>query len=141
MLCRKGPGEAWRSVFGNKGRLNGDGTRATEGIPEKVPAPVSGQLDHPGSQGLPQGGVIAHSPVAPLVQAGTGGVQEQLKLVVHQGKLQLIQRPGLRQPGHAVMFPQPLCRRPLHNGLAVWHRVKLTVQAVTLHREFPIPGN
>ena len=119
--------QAGGPVLGNEGRLDGDGAAAAEGVAQGVPAPIAGQDDHGGGQGLPQGGVHPVGPVAPLVQSRAGGIQKQFKFIVHQGKLQLIQFPGLRQPGDTVFCSQALCCSPLHNGLAVRYRVKLAV--------------
>ena len=132
---------ARRPVFGDQRRLDGDGAGAAEGIPDKIPTPVTGQLHHGGGQGLPQGSVVALGTVAPLVKPRAGGVQVQLHPVVHDGKLELVFRAGFRQPGHAVLFAQPPGGGLLHNGLAVRHAHELTAQAVTLHRERPVLGD
>ena len=62
-------------VPGYESRFDGNGTGAAEGVPDEVTAPVVGQHHHSGSQGLPQGRIVADGPVAPLVQSCAGGVQ------------------------------------------------------------------
>ena len=100
-----------------------------------------GQSHEARRQGLPQGGGIALGPIAPLVEPCPGGIQVKLRLVVHNGKLELVQVPVLRQPGNAVLLPQVPGGGLFHNGLTVRHRVELAVQAVALHREAAVFGN
>ena len=100
-----------------------------------------GQHHHGGSQSLPERGFIGIGPVAPLVQAGAGGIQEKLHPVVHDGKLQLVLGTGFGKPGNAVLFPQTAGSGLLDDGLAVGNRHELGVQAVALHRELAVSGN
>ena len=88
-----------------------------------------------------EGRFVAHSPVAPLVKAQTGGIQEDLADVLHQGEADLIDGPGLRQPGEAVLGPQPVHGGLFDDGLTVGHRVELAVEAVALDGELAIPGD
>ena len=75
------------------------------------------------------------------MQARAGGIQEQLRPVVHQGELKLILGAGFRQPGYAVFFSQPSGSGLFHNGLAVRNAHKGAVQAVALYREGAVLGN
>ena len=86
-----------------------------------------GQLHHGSGQSLPQGSVISHRAVAPLVQARAGGIQVQLYPVIHNGKLQLVLGPVFRQPGQAVLFSQPTGGGLFDNGLAVRYGHELAV--------------
>ena len=128
-------------VPGDQRRLNGDGAAAAEAVPQEFPAPVVGQGNHGGGQGLPQGGVVAVGPVAPLVQPRAGGIQIQLHPVIHDGKLQLEFIARLRQPAHAVFFSQATAGRLLDDGLTVRHAHELAVQAVALHGERAVLGD
>ena len=127
-------------VSGDEGSFNSNGSGAAEGVPDEVPAPVLGQHDHSGSQGLPEGCFVGVGPVAPLVEAGAGGVQIQLDTVIHNGKLQLILGAGFGQPGDAVLLAQALGGRLLDDGLAVGDAHQLGAEAVALHRELAVPG-
>ncbi len=80
------------------------------------------------------GGVHALGPVAPLVEACSGGVQHQDGRVLHNGKLDLIKRPGLRQGIQAIPSSQAGGGRLLDNGLTGGDRVEGGIQAV------PLPG-
>ena len=51
---RKPAAAAGGGVPGDQRRFNGDGAGAAEGVPQKFPSPVAGQLNHGGGQGLPQ---------------------------------------------------------------------------------------
>ena len=127
LLGGKAPVQAGGTVFGDEGGLDGNGARAAEGVAEGVLPPVAGQEHHGRRQGLPQGGGHSHRPVAPLVEPRPGSVQHQGHLVVHDGELHLIQRPGLRQGCQAVFLPQPGGQRLFQDGLAGGHRVELGI--------------
>ena len=129
------------TVFRNHGGFNGNGAGAAEGIPHKLLAPVAGEEDHGGGQGFPQRGIVAHGPVAPLVQARPGGIQVQDGPVIHNGELELVFIAVLGKPGDAVLLPQPLAGGLFDDGLAVRHGHELAVQAVALHREGAVRGN
>ena len=126
-LRREPAAAAGGGVPGDQRRLDGNGAGAAEGVPQKFPSPVAGQLNHGGGQGLPQGRVVAHGAVAPLVKAGAGGVQIQLRPVVHDGELQLVLCPGLREPADAVFLPQTPGGGLFHDGLTVRDAHKLAV--------------
>ena len=118
-----------------------DGAAAAEGVPEEVPTPVAGQGHHGGGQGLPQGSVVAHGPVASLVEPRAAGIQEELALILHDGELELVEGSDLRQAFEPVVPAQPICSGLVDNGLAVGDGVELGVQAVALHGEFAVLGN
>ena len=124
---RKPAAAAGGGVPGDQRRFNGDGAGAAEGVPQKFPSPVAGQLNHGGGQRLPQWRVVAHGAVAPLVEPLAGGVQIQLHPVVHDGKLQLVLCPGLREPADAVFFSQTPGGGLFHDGLTVRDAHKLAV--------------
>ena len=125
-------------VLGDQGRLDGNGAAAAEAIPQELPAPVVGQHDHSRRQCLPQRRIVAIGPIAPLVKPRSRSVQIELDPIVHNGELELILGPRLRQPVHTVLLPQTAGCRLFHNGLAVRHAHELAVQAVALHREYTV---
>ena len=140
-LCREPAVHTRGLVAGNQRRLDGNGAAAAETVPQELSAPIVGQHDHGSCQRLPQGGIVAIGTVAPLVQTRAGGIQVQLHPVIHDGKLQLVFQPRLRQPVHAVFFTQPPGSCLLDDGLTVRHAHELAVQAVTLHRESAVLGD
>ena len=71
----------------------------------------------------------------------TGGVQKQLRLILHNGKLQLVQGAGLREPADFVFLPQPFGSSLLDDGLAIRDGVELGTQTVPFHRKCAVPGN
>ena len=113
-------------VQGDEGRLDDQGAGAAEGIPKVFPAPVAGKIHHGRGHGLVQGRFVGHGPVAALMQAQAGGIQEKLTDVFHNGEAQLIDAARLRQPVQPVMGAQPIRRRLLDDALAVGHAVQLT---------------
>ena len=140
-LGRKVAIQARGPVLGNEGRFDGNGATAAEGIPEEISAPVAGQLDHAGSEGLMQRGIVAHGAVATLMQAGAGGIQRQSYLIVQDGKVELKLHAGLRQPGHTVLFTQAAGGRLFDDGLTVRNAHELAVEAVTLYGKLAVLGN
>ena len=140
-LRAEAPAQAGGAVERCQSRFNGNGAAAAEGVPEEVTAPVPGQVHHGGGHGLVEGRFVAHGPIAPLVEAQAGGVQEHLADVFHQGKANLVDCAGLRQPGETVLGAQPVHSGLFHDGLAVWHRVELAIETVALDGELAVPGD
>ena len=141
LLGGEGAAESGGPVLGDEGGLDGDGAAAAEGVAQGVPALVPGQQHHGGGQSLPQRGSHALGPVATLMQPRSAGIQHQGGLILHDGKLDLIEGPRLGQGVHTVFAPQPGGHRLLDDGLAGGHRVQCGVQAVSLHRELPLAGD
>ena len=141
LLGVKAPVQARGPVLGDESGLDGDGAAAAEGVPEGVLAPVAAEGHHGRGQGLPQGRLHAHCPVAPLVESRPRGVQVQGQLVAVEGKLDLILLPGLRQGLQAVFLPQAGGRRLFDHGLAGGDGVELGAEAVALYRELAVPGD
>ena len=78
--------------------------------------------------------------VAPLVQPVTGGVDAQGDPILHDGKLHLVQRPGLREPANAVHAFQPLCNGLFDDLLTVGHGKQPGIETVALHGEGGVFG-
>ena len=68
---------------------------------------IPGQKHHSRRQGLPERGHNAHGPVAPLVEAGAGRIQVELRHIVHNKKTDGVFRSGLGKPVHPVGLTQP----------------------------------
>ena len=141
LLGGKAPVQAGGPVFGDEGRLDGDGAAAAEGVAEGVPAPVAGQRHQRRRQCLPQGGTHVLGPVAPLVQTLAGGVQIQRGHVLDNGELNLVPAARLRQRLAAVGGAQPLGGGLFYDGLAGGHGVQRGVQGVALDGELAVPGD
>ena len=60
---------------------------------------------------------------------------------MHDGELDLVQGPALRQGIHAVFGPQPGSQSLFQHRLDGRHRVELGVEGVALHREGALPGD
>jgi hypothetical protein len=75
------------------------------------------------------------------VQSGTGGIQHQRGHILHDGKLNLIDRTVFRQGLQAVFLSQPGRHRLFHDGLAGGDGVEGGIQAVSLDGEGPIQGD
>lgn len=76
--------------------------------------------------------------IAALVQADTRRVEEDLTLVLHNGKPDLIGCARLRHPAEAVFLAEACDRRLFHDGLTIRHGVQLAVQTVALDGEGPV---
>ena len=78
---------------------------------------------------------IGLRPIASLVQADAGGIEEDLALVLHNRKAELMHGARLRQPGKMIVSAKPVHRSFFCDGLAVWHGVQLAVQTIALDGE------
>ena len=141
LLRHERPVQARRAVQRDHRRLDADGSRAAERIPEEVPPAIAREIDHGGRHRLVQRRKIGLAAVAALVQAYAGRVQKQLHMILHDGKAQLIRFARLRQPAEAVFLAQPRDGGLLDDGLTVRNGVQLAVQAVALDRERTVLRN
>ena len=97
--------------------------------------PQAGQAAQRRRQSLPNGSGIALRPVAPLVQAGAGGVQHNGHLVFQYGELNLVHRAGLVKPVNVVVLFQALYHSFFDDFLAVRHTVQGGRNRVPFHRK------
>ena len=126
--------------FGDQRRLDGDGAAAAEGVAEIVPAPVAGELDHGGGHGLLERRRVVRRAVTPLVQPFAGGVDAERNAVLHDGKLNLIQRASLREPLQVVDAFQPFHDGLLDDLLAVGDGEERGVETVSLDGKHRVAG-
>ena len=129
------------AALGGKRGLDGEGAAAAEGITEVAFAAVARDVYAGGGERLAQRRRDVRRTVAALVQPRAGRIEIEHRLVVHDGKLDLVLRALLREPLHTVAPLEPLDDGLFHDLLAVRDRMELRLQAVALHRERAVRGD
>ena len=130
-----------RDVHGLQSPFNEKRPRPAEGVVQYAVPPDPGHVQNSRRQSLLDGSLGGVPPVPPLVEPRPGGVQENADPVLENLELDLMDRPGLLEPPHPVLLPEPLHGGLLDNGLAVRDAVELGLVGVPLHRKGVLPAD